>query len=104
MSSTIVSCGGEFGLNGRVQSYVDFLLEGGSIVMLMVWSGWFSAFWSVQTNLGACSVLCVVVCLRQIQGACPLDVSLRFVCSGLGGVVVCVETDSGACPREVKLL
>ena len=40
LSSIIVSCGSKFGLNSRVHSSVYSLLKGGSIAMLMVWSGW----------------------------------------------------------------
>ena len=37
LSSTVASCGCEFGVGGRVRSSVYSLLEGGSIDILMVW-------------------------------------------------------------------
>ena len=41
LAATIISCGGEFGLTGRVHSFVYFLLKEGSIVMFggVVWLG-----------------------------------------------------------------
>ena len=37
-------------------------------------------FWSGQPDLGACPVLCIVVCLEQIRVLVPA----RLVCSGFG--------------------
>ena len=112
LSSTLIPHGGGFGLNGCVHSSVYSLLRGGSIVMLMVWSGYVLV--CVQTDLGACPLVRVAPdwsgsvqgmhfrklmlpwCLdwlvlfsalwsvfKQVPGACTLNVRLRLVCSGL---------------------
>ena len=46
-------------------------------------------FWSGQPDLGACPVLCVVVCLKQIRVLVPV----RLVCSGLGPARSVLQVD-----------